>query len=148
VEYNYFDSINHNLDEIVRILQKEKVTDVTMESTGIYGGPLCEKLETAGINVTVINPGMYKKPDMKTDPHDSSRIHLYHSVDLFRKSHFAPEHWRDLREYIHERDVIMKQKAVTLTRINRQLEMMNCKLPDVASDIEGAGAMKIIRDKI
>ncbi|MDR1340539.1 MAG: hypothetical protein LBK58_10880 [Prevotellaceae bacterium] len=101
--------------------------------------PLCEKLETSGINVTVINSGMYKKPDDKTDPHDSSWIHLYHSVDLFRKSHFAPEQWRDLRGYIHERDVIMRQKVVTLTRINRQLEMMNCKLPDAVSDIEGAG---------
>jgi hypothetical protein len=56
------------LDETVDILQREGVTDAAMESTGIYGGPLCEKLETSGINVTVINPGMYKKPDDKTDP--------------------------------------------------------------------------------
>jgi transposase len=102
-----------DLDEIVRILQSEKVTDVAMESTGVYGGPLREKLELAEISVTVINPGMYRKPDMKDDPHDSSRIHLYHSADLFRKSHFAPEQWRDLREYIHERDIAVTQKAAT-----------------------------------
>ncbi|MDR0613181.1 MAG: IS110 family transposase [Dysgonamonadaceae bacterium] len=134
-----------DLDEIVCIFQKEKVTDVAMESTGVYGGPLREKLEVSGINVTVINPGMYKKPNIKDDSHDSSWIHLYHSVDLFKKSHFAPEHWRDLREYIHERDVIMVQKAVTLTRMQRQLEMMNVKLQHEISDIEGVGAMKIIR---
>jgi hypothetical protein len=133
-----------DLDEIA-IFLKEEVTTVAMESTGVYGGPLREKLEQSGINVTVINPGMYKKPDIKDDPHDSSWIHLYHSVDLFKKSHFAPEQWRDLREYIHERDVIMTQKAETLTRIQRQLSMMNVKIQTVISDIEGVGGMKVIR---
>ncbi|MDR0724936.1 MAG: transposase, partial [Prevotellaceae bacterium] len=134
-----------DLDEIVQVFKEEGVSTVAMESTGVYGGPLREKLELSGISVTVINPGMYKKPGIKDDPHDSSWIHLYHSVDLFKNSHLAPEHWRDLREYIHERDVIVTQKAITLTRMNRQLEMMNCKLPTVVSDIEGVGAMKIIR---
>jgi hypothetical protein len=134
-----------DLDEIASILLKEEVTAVAMESTGVYGGPLREKLEESGISVTVINPGMYKKPDIKDDPHDSSWIHLYHSVDLFKKSHFAGEQWRDLREYIHERDVIMTQKAVTLTRIQRQLSMMNVKIQNVISDIEGVGGMKVIR---
>jgi hypothetical protein len=135
-----------DLNEIVTLLQREEVTDVAMESTGVYGGPLREKLEVSGINVTVINPGMYKKPDIKDDPHDSSWIHLYHSVDLFKKSHFAPERWRDLREYIHERDVLMVQKAATLTRIQRQLEMMNVKMQHIVSDIEGVGSLKVIRE--
>jgi hypothetical protein len=34
----------------------------------------------------VINPSLYKKPDVKTDGKDSVWIHQYHSVDLFRKS--------------------------------------------------------------
>lgn len=137
-------SFTENLEEITRVLVRDGITDVAMESTGIYGGPLREQLEVAGINVTVINPSMYKKPEMKNDSNDSTWIHLYHSVDLFKKSHFAPEHWRDLREYIHEREVVVTQKAQTLTRINRQLSMMNVKIQNVVSDIEGVGAMKVI----
>jgi hypothetical protein len=34
-----------NLDELVSHLQSEEVTDVAMESTGIYGDPLRAKLE-------------------------------------------------------------------------------------------------------
>jgi transposase len=137
-------SFTENLEEITHVLVREGITDVAMESTGVYGGPLREQLEVAGVNVTVMNPSMYKKPDMKNDSNDSTWIHLYHSVDLFKKSHFAPEHWRDLREYIHEREVVLKQKAQTLTRINRQLSMMNVKIQNVVSDIEGVGAMKVL----
>jgi transposase len=99
-----------DLEETARILRREQVSDAAMESTGVYGGPLREKLEVAGISVTVINPGMYRKPDEKTDPHDSSWIHLYYSADLFKKSHFALEQWRDLREHIHERDIAFLKK--------------------------------------
>jgi hypothetical protein len=134
-----------DLDEIVHIFLKERVTDVAMESTGVYGGPLREKLETAGLRVTIINPRDYKRSgDKKDDAYDSMQIHLYHSIDFFRRSHFAPEHWRDLREYNHERDIVALQKATTLVRIQRLLTMMNVKFANVVSDIEGVGAMKVI----
>jgi transposase len=134
-----------DLEALVKQLLIEGVTDVAMESTGIYGDPLRNMLENGGIRVTVINPSHYKKPEVKTDGKDSIWLHQYHSVDLFRMSHYAPECWRELREYIQERDSVQRHKSVSLVKIQRQLSMMNVKLQHCVSDIEGVSPMRVVR---
>ncbi|MDR1224235.1 MAG: hypothetical protein LBL07_15350 [Tannerella sp.] len=102
--------------------------------------------EDAGIRVTLINPGHYKNSTrVKTDENDSQWIHQYHSCGILRHSHIATEAYRELRGYIHERGVIQVQKSQTLTRIQRLLTLMNVKLQHIISDMEGAGAMKVLR---
>jgi hypothetical protein len=138
-------SCTQDLSEIVETFLSEGVTAVAMESTGIYGDPLRSMLENAGIRVTVINPALYKKPDLKTDGKDSIWLHQYHSVGLFKDSHYAKECWRELREYIQEREVMQNHKSQSLVKISRQLSMMNVKLPHFVSDIEGVNAMRVLR---
>ena len=134
------------LSELVNLLGKEGVKDVAMEATGVYWMSLYEMLEDAGIRVTLIHPGHYKNSShLKTDENDSLWIHRYHSCGILRHSHIASETYRELRNYIHERNVVQKQKSETLTRIQRILTMMNLKLQHVISDMEGAGGMTILR---
>jgi hypothetical protein len=60
-------------------------------------------------------------------------------------SHYAPECWRELGEYIQERDGIQRQKSVVPIRLQRQLSMMNVKLQHCVSEIEGVSAMRVLR---
>jgi len=134
------------LKELSLLLASEGVKDVAMEATGVYRMGLYEMLEEVGIHVTLINPGHYNRSaEPKTDEKESQWIHQYHSCGILRNSHIASEHYRELRNYIHERSVVQNQKSETLTRIQRLLSMMNIKLQHLISDIEGVGGMKIIR---
>ena len=135
-----------DLKELTVLLKSEGVKDVAMEATGVYRVSLYEMPEDAGIRVTLIHPGHYNKSsDPETDAKDSRWIHQYHSCGILRNSHIASELYRELRHYIHERNVVQHQKSETLTRIQRILTLMNIKLPHWISDMEGVGGMKIIR---
>jgi transposase len=134
-----------DLHELVLVLRQEGITDVAMEATGVYWMSLYELLEDAGIQVTLINPGHYKNSaNQKTDIKDCQWIHQYHSCGILRKSHIAPDLFRELRTYIHERNMIQKHKSVTLNRIHRLLSLMNIKYQHIISDIEGVNSMKIL----
>ena len=134
------------LKELVFLLRDEGIKDVAMEATGVYWMSLYEMLEDVGIKVTLINPGHYKKSTApKTDENDSLWIHQYHSCGILRNSHIAEEHYRELRNYIHERNIVQRQKSETLTRIQRLLTMMNIKIQHIISDIECVGGRTILR---
>jgi hypothetical protein len=134
------------LKELVKLLEQEGITDAAMEATGDYWKSLYELLEEAGIKVLLINPGHYKNSaNKKTDIQDCQWIHQYHACGILRNSHIAPEIYRELRSYIHERNVVQVQKSETLTRIQRILTQMNVKIQHVVSDIEGVGCMRILR---
>jgi transposase len=139
-------AFTQDLKELVEVLLQDGVTDVAMEATGEYWKSLYEMLEDAGINMTVINPSHYKNSaNLKTDENDSQWIHQYHSCGILRHSHIATESYRELRSYLHERSVVQNQKSETLSRIQRLLTVMNIKLQHYVSDIEGSGAMKVLR---
>ena len=134
------------LKELALLLASEGVKDVALEATGVYWMSLYEMLEEVDIQVTLIHPGHYNRSaSLKTDENDSLWIHQYHSCGILRNSHIASEHYRELRNYIHERNTVQHQKSETLTRIQRLLTMMNLKLHHLISDIEGAGGLSILR---
>jgi hypothetical protein len=110
-------SFTSDLQKLVGLLQKEGITTVAMEVTGVYWISLYELLEDAGIHVTLINPGFYNNPAPKTDEGDSRWLHQYHSCNILRNSHIAPELYRELRSYIREQNIVQTQKSQTLTRI-------------------------------
>jgi transposase len=136
----------HKLEFIVDKLQGEGVTDVAMEATGVYWMTLYDLLEDAGIKVTLINPGHYKNAAIqKTDIKECQWIHRYHACGIFRNSHIATDLFRELRGYVHERNIIQRQKSDVLNRIHRILTQMNVKVQHFISDIEGVGGMKLLR---
>jgi transposase len=136
----------NDLKSLVSLLKEHGITDVAMEATGIYWMSLYELLEESGVSITLINPSHYKNSaNQKNDIKDSIWIHQYHSCGILRNSHIAGELYRELRHYIHERNVIQRQKSDTLNRIHRILSLMNIKFQHIISDIEGAGGMKLLR---
>ena len=143
------DSFTESLDRLVQQLKKAGVTDVAMEATGVYWMALYELMEEQGLKVTLINPKHFKNVDaQKTDVKDAQWLHQLHAHGLLRASHIAPELYRELRSYVHERNVLQKQKSDTLNRIQKLLTKMNIKVQHLISDIEGVSGMRLLRDMV
>jgi transposase len=140
------DGFTESINELARTLKQASVTHVAMEATGVYWMALYDVLEKHGLIVTLINPRHFKNVDaQKTDVKDCQWIHQMHAHGLLKASHIAPEVYRELKTYLHEREVMQKQKSDTLNRIHRQLTLMNIKVQHLISDIEGVSGMKLIR---
>lgn len=140
------DAFTESLAELAQTLKAENITQVSMEATGIYWMALYELLEQQGLKVIVVNPKHFKNVDaQKTDVKDCQWLHQLHAHGLLRASHIAPELYRELRSYLHERNVLQDQKSDTLNRIQKQLSQMNIKVQHLISDIEGVSGMLLLR---
>jgi transposase len=141
-----FDAYTADLNALAKEMQHAGVTHVAMEATSTYWMPLFEVLERHGLNVTLVNARHYKNVDgQKTDVKDCQWIQQLHAHGLLRPSHIAQEEYRELRTYIHERNVLQHQKSDTLNRVHKVLTQMNIKWQHVISDIEGVEGMKVVR---
>jgi transposase len=140
------DGFTESLTNLAATLKSEGVTQVAMEATGVYWMALYEVIERAGLKVTLVNPKHFKNVDaQKTDVKDAQWLQQLHAHGLLRPSHVAPELYRELRSYIHERNVLQQQKSDTLNRIHKVLTKMNIKFQHLISDIEGINGMKLLR---
>jgi transposase len=135
-----------SIKELAKTLKQASVTHVAMEATGVYWMALYEVLEEHDLSVTLINPRHFKNVQAhKTDVKDCQWLHQLHAHGLLRASHIAPEIYRELKSYLHERNVLQQQKSDTLNRIHRVLTQMNIKMQHLISDIEGVSGMKLLR---
>lgn len=135
-----------DLEALVLELQAAGVQKVAMEATGVYWMVLYELMERHSLEVSLVNPKHFKNVSgQKTDVIDCQWLHQLHAHGLLRASHIAPEIYRELRTYIHERNVLQKQKSDTLNRIHKLLTQMNIKVQHLISDIEGVSGMKLLR---
>lgn len=122
-----------------------KVTDVAMESTGIYWKPIWNVLET-GFNLLLANPYHMKAiPGRKTDQQDAEWIAELHQHGLLRPSFVPPRAIRDLRDLTRSRVKLTEEYNRLHNRIHKVLEDANLKLDTVASDILGTTGRGIIR---
>ncbi len=139
------DAFTESLQGLATTLQQAGVTHVAMEATGVYWVVVYEILEQHGFKVTLVNAKHFKNVDaQKTDVKDCQWLHQLHANGLLRASHIAKEEYRELRSYLHERNVLQKQKSDTLNRIHKLLTQMNIKVQHLISDIEGVSGMKLL----
>jgi len=137
---------SEDLIKLAKTLKSEGITDVAMEGTGVYWMVVYEVLEQEGLKVTLTNPRHFKNvAAQKTDVKDCQWLHQLHAHGLLRSSHIAPELYRELKTYIHERNILQNMKSDTLNRIHKILTQMNIKVQHVISDIEGVAGMKLLR---
>lgn len=67
-----FRTFTHRLVELRDWLRGEAVTQVAMESTGVYWRPVWHVLEDAGFELLLVNPAHFRNlPGRKTDVKDS-----------------------------------------------------------------------------
>src|SRR5262249_44643207 len=135
-----------DLEAIAAWLQKCGVTTVAMESTGVYWIPLFELLESKGFQVHLIEPGQLSRCGArpKTDVLDAQWIQRLHSYGLLRASFRPPDCVMALRAFVRVRQMQLRYAAGHLQHMQKALEQMNVKLPEVVRDITGLTGLSII----
>ncbi|EHQ28051.1 IS110 family RNA-guided transposase [Mucilaginibacter paludis] len=141
-----FDSFTSSLYELAELLQKEGIEKVVMEATGPYWESLYNILEKHGMEMFLVNPSHYRNVSaQKTDINDAQWLHQLLAHGLIRNSHIAPELYRELRQYLHEREIYQNYKSDSLNRMQKTLTLMNIKFQHLISDVEGVAGMKLLR---
>jgi transposase len=127
-------------------LKELGVTDVAMESTGVYWKPVFNVLNPMGIQVVVGNATHIKNvPGRKTDLKDSAWIAELHRFGLIRPSFIPDGEFQRMRLLSRHRTNLTEDLARVKNRIQKVLEDGNIKLSTVVSDVFGVSGIRIVR---
>src|SRR6266498_4288777 len=143
-EIRTFGTMTADLLELGDWLAEKGVTQVALESTGVYWHPVWNLLE-GQVELSLVNAQHIKQvPGRKTDVRDGEWIANLLRHGLLRAS-FVPERpQRELRELTRYRTSLIRERAAEINRIQKTLEGANIKLGDVASDILGVSGRQIL----
>jgi transposase len=121
------------------------VTDVAMESTGVYWWPVYHALAQAGIEVCVCNAAhMRNVPGRKTDLRDCQWIAELPEHGLLRASFIPAAEVAALRQRTRYRKKLIDQRTSELQRLAKALEDGGVKIDSVASRLTTASARDMI----
>jgi transposase len=121
------------------------VTDVAMESTGIYWKPPFNVWNPLGLKVIVGNATHIKNvPGRKTDMNDSRWIAELHRFGLIRPSFIPDGEFQRMRLLSRHRTNLTEDLARVKNRVQRVLEDGNIKLGSVVTDVFGVAGIKVL----
>jgi transposase len=143
-ETKTFDTYTSSLNDLREWLRGHCVTQVAMESTGVYWTPVFNILEQ-DFKVTLVNARHLKNvPGKKTDKKDSQWICKLLLAGLLKASFIPEERIRQLRDLNRYSTKLTQQLASGKNRIQKILEDANIKLSSVVNDTSGGVASKLI----
>jgi transposase len=141
-----FETFTADLNAMADWLKHCGIETVAMESTSVYWIPVCQILESRGIEVVLVNARHAKNVSgRKSDMLDCQWLRTLHSYGLLAAS-FRPA--RDigvLRTYMRHRQMLIEYASSHILHMQKALTEMNIQLHHVISDITGATGMAIIR---
>jgi transposase len=140
-----FGAFTCDYEQIVSWLRDCKISDVALESTGVYWMQLYLLLEQEGFKVTLANAKHIKNVSgRKDDENDAMWIQRLHSCGLISAS-FQPDlQIRRLRDLMRHRRSLIQDQSRCTNRIIKALELMNVKVQTVVSDINGKTGQAIV----
>src|SRR5919198_6030029 len=143
-EVRTFGTMTADLLDLADWLSGYQVTHVAMESTGVYWKPIWNLLEDQ-VELLLVNAHHVKQvPGRKTDVKDCEWLADLLRHGLLRASFVPPRPQRELRELTRYRTSLIRERAAEVNRIQKTLEGANIKLGDVATDILGVSARRIL----
>lgn len=135
-------------NELIRMrtwLKQLKVTEIAMESTGVYWRPLWNVLEDQGFRLLLVNPAQVKAlAGRKSDGRDSKRIAEYLEDGRLDGSFVPPAEIRQLRMLLRHRVSLLEQRNEVHNQIRDLFETASIKLSSVVSDLMGVSGQRII----
>jgi transposase len=142
-----FGACTADLELLADWLRQCGVTSVAMESTGVYWIPLFELLERRGFQVYLVDPRQTKHAPgrPKSDVLDCQWIQRLHSYGLLTASFRPEDQVVVLRGYLRQRHMLIRYAGQHVQHMQKALEQMNVKLPEVVSDITGVTGLAIIQ---
>ena len=119
---------------------------VALESTGVYWIPVYEVLEQRGLQVWLVDARQVKYvPGRKSDVQDCQWLQRLMSYGLLRAAHRPAAQVCVLRAVARQREVLLKQQASWVQRMQKALVQMNIQLAEVITDVMGTTGQAIIR---
>jgi transposase len=139
-----FRTMTVELLALVDWLHTAACTHVAMESTGVYGRPIDNRLEGL-CELLVVNAQHIKAvPGRKTDVKDAEWIAELLRHGLLRGSFIPSKPQRQLRELTRHRSTLVQDRARVINRLQAVLEDANIKLAAVVTDIRGGSARAML----
>ena len=127
-------------------LKENGILSVAMEATGVYWMSLYSILEEYGIEVCLVHPREVQQvKGRKSDVKDSQWIQKLYSAGLLQESIVAKGKLKELRLLMRERMDLIENGSNYVNKMQKNLELMNLKLHNVISQIQGASGLRIIR---
>jgi transposase len=125
-------------------LEAWQVTDVAMESTGVYWKPVFYVLEDR-FQCRVVNAvHLAHVPGRKTDVQDAQWIAQCLECGLLRASFVPPPPIRDLRDLTRYRKALIEDRTREANRLHKVLQDAGIQLASVATDILGVSGRAML----
>jgi len=122
------------------------VTDVVMQSTGVYWIAAYDVLEKAGFKVCLANARDTKNlPGRKTDVQESQWLLKLHTYGLLRNSFRPTEEIRRIRTIWRLRGRHVQEAAREIQHMQKALTTMNVQFANAISDLSGVTGQRIVR---
>lgn len=130
-------------------LLSKDIKTVAMEATGVYWIILYEMLESAGLDVWLIDGRQTKQvPGRKTDVKDCQWIQQLHSYGLLNRCFVPDEQVKEVRSYQRLREDHIRSASMHVNHMQKALIEMNIRLKEVLSQIHGASGLAVIKSII
>jgi transposase len=125
-------------------LKAHRVTQVTMEATGVYWKPVWHVLED-DFELLLVNARHVKQvPGRKTDVADAQWLCRLAEAGLLRSSFVPPKPIRELRQLTRYRKAQIAERQREANRLHKALEDTGIKLDCVATDILGVSGRAML----
>ncbi len=139
-----FSTMTDGLLALADWLRACNVTEVAMESTGIYWRPVYNILEE-DCTVILVNAQHIKAvPGRKTDVKDSEWLADLLRHGLLTASFIPPAPIRELRDLTRYRKTLIGERAQEANRLQKVLETANIKLAMVATNVLGVSGRQML----
>ncbi len=141
-----FDTLTRDLRELAAFLKKHEVTEVAMESTGVYWIPAFEYLDRAGFSVILVPPKLTRQiSGRKSDVLDCQWIWQLHAHGLLRGCFRPPDAHGAVRSLVRQRKRLTEDQSRCVLQMQKALTQMNVRIDSVISDIMGKTGQQILR---
>jgi transposase len=143
-EVRTFGTMTRDLLVLRDWLEREGVTHVAMEATGVLWKPVYNLLE-GRLEVLLVNAHHVKQVEgRKTDVKDCQWLAQLLSCGLLRASFIPRRPQRELRDLTRMRSQLVAERTRVANRIHKVLEDANIQLGAVATDILGVSGREMI----
>lgn len=126
-------------------LKQLKVTEIAMESTGVYWRPVWNVLEDEGFRLLLVNPAQVKAlAGRKSDGRDARRIAEYLQDGRLEGSFVPTVEVRQMRTMLRHRVSLLEQRNEAHNHIRDLFETASIKLSSVVTDLMGVTGRGIV----
>ncbi len=141
-----FGTFTDDFLQCVTYLKENNISSVAMEATGVDWISLYDILDQSGFDVILCKADQAKNiPGRKTDVADCQWIQQLHSFGLLRPSFIPPQHIRTLRTFVRQRRTNLFLASDHIRRAHKSLELMNIKLQNVITQINGKSGLAVLQ---